>query len=63
MIGLTATGKNKPGWLACASFREATNVLADAAIEGYKDYLKRPKSQVIIARNLSFVRGKYPVDV
>lgn len=50
LLGLTKASLNSDSFISAASFQETTRVLAEAAIEGKKDWLNGLKENVIIGR-------------
>ncbi|MGE0201494.1 MAG: DNA-directed RNA polymerase subunit beta'' [Candidatus Melainabacteria bacterium] len=50
LLGITKASLNTDSFISAASFQETTRVLAEAAVEGKKDYLYGLKENVIIGR-------------
>lgn len=50
LLGITKASLNTESFISAASFQETTRVLAEAAVEGKKDFLRGLKENVIIGR-------------
>ena len=50
LLGITKASLNTDSFISAASFQETTRVLAEASVEGKKDYLHGLKENVIIGR-------------
>ncbi len=50
LLGITKASLNTDSFISAASFQETTRVLAEAAVEGKKDFLNGLKENVIIGR-------------
>lgn len=50
LLGITKASLNTDSFISAASFQETTRVLAEAAVEGKRDFLRGLKENVIIGR-------------
>lgn len=57
LMGITIASLDTESFLAAASFQETTKVLTEAAVSGAIDYLRGPKENVIIGREISAGTG------
>lgn len=52
LMGITLSSLGTESFFAAASFQETTRILAEAAVNGQVDYLRGPKENVIIGREI-----------
>jgi DNA-directed RNA polymerase subunit beta' len=52
LMGITLSSLGTESFFAAASFQETTRILAEAAVSGQVDYLRGPKENVIIGREI-----------